>query len=116
MTTKIRSAFMIVDKRWLPEVQYMTNSRGVRRYLRDDESGSALAQSLEAFLDQLLGLGIDCTGRFIEQNYLRLFEDGSGNSHPLLFASREFARREISRDSPGWKERAYTPRSPTLEL
>lgn len=43
-----------------------------RDTVRNNEGSSAIAQGLEAFLDELFRLGINSTGSFIQKNDLRL--------------------------------------------
>jgi len=64
-----------------------TCQESVQDGIRNNEGGPAVAQSLEAFLNQLLGLCIDSAGSFIQKNDFRLFQDSTGNGNTLLLTT-----------------------------
>ena len=48
-------------------------------------------QVVHRLLDQHFGAGIDRTGRFVEDQHLRVGEDGAGNRQQLLLPLRDIA-------------------------
>jgi hypothetical protein len=64
---------MIVESRCLLKSQPAVDVKlSPRDTVRNNEGSSAIAQGLEAFLDELFRLGINSTGSFIQKNDLRL--------------------------------------------
>src|SRR5450830_1160928 len=57
--------------------------------MRDHQGGSVLGYFLELRLDRLLGLGIERRRGFIKDQNGRVFQQGAGNRHALLFATRQ---------------------------
>src|SRR5580704_8170030 len=60
-----------------------------REPVRDHNRGAAAAHLLQRALDLLLGAGVERAGRLVEQQDVRVLEDGAGDRHPLLLAARE---------------------------
>ena len=56
----------------------------------DDQRGAALRDLAQRPLDFPLGMGVERTGRLIEQQDRRPLQDGAGNRHALLLAARQF--------------------------
>jgi hypothetical protein len=62
---------MIVESRCLSESQLAVDVKlSSRDNVRNNEGSPAIAQGLEAFLDELFRLGINSTGSFIQKNDL----------------------------------------------
>ena len=59
--------------------------------VRDGEHGAAFGQSLERFLDVLLGLGIERAGGLVEEQDGGVFEQRAGDAEPLLLPAGEHA-------------------------
>jgi len=55
--------------------------------VRDRDHGPSGDQSIERFLNLMLGFGIDAAGRFVENQDSRAMQDGAGNRNPLPFAA-----------------------------
>ena len=55
----------------------------------DGEGGAPLHQREQAGLDQLLGLGVDRRGGFVQDQYARVVEDGAGDGDALALAAGE---------------------------
>ena len=64
--------------------------------LRDDERGPVLAQRSEAFLYQMLSIGIDRAGSLIQEDDFGPLQYCTSNSDTLLLASRQFASRILA--------------------
>ena len=58
--------------------------------MRDHEDGAVFHESVEGGLDEVLGLGIDAGGGFVEEEDGRVLEEGAGDGEALFFAAREF--------------------------
>src|SRR5882757_196137 len=58
-----------------------------RQAMGDHYRGAAAAHLFERALDFLLGAGVERAGRLVEQQDLRVLEDGTGDRHPLLRAA-----------------------------
>ena len=60
--------------------------------MRDHDDGSAISvQFFEQAEDAITGLAIECTGRLVGKDEIRLIDNGSGYGDPLLLASRQLA-------------------------
>src|SRR4051812_6091106 len=54
----------------------------------DHDGGAAAAHLFQRALDLLLGAGVERAGRLVEQQDVRILENGAGDRHPLFFAAR----------------------------
>ena len=52
----------------------------------DDHCGSALSQGVQYLIDPRFGIGVDVAGRFVEDEYCRVTQDGAGDADPLPLA------------------------------
>ena len=59
--------------------------------VRDGDGGSALGGSIESSLDDLLGLGVEGRGGFVEEEDLGVAKEGAGDGDALLLAAGEHA-------------------------
>src|ERR1700748_954017 len=57
--------------------------------VRNHQGGAAAAHLFQRALDLLLGAGVERAGCLVEQEDVRVLEDGAGNRHPLLLATRQ---------------------------
>ena len=57
----------------------------------DDHGGPISHDPVERFLDDVLGLGVQRAGRFVEEENSRVLEDRPGNGDPLLLAAGELS-------------------------
>lgn len=57
--------------------------------VRDAEGRFTLHNSVKAQLDNLLVFCVERAGRFVQQEDLRIFDDGPGNGHSLLLAAAD---------------------------
>src|SRR5258708_5153414 len=55
----------------------------------DDDRRPTLHQSFERLLNEPFALRIESAGRFVEDQYGRVLEDGPGNGHALPLAARQ---------------------------
>ena len=70
-----------------------------RQAMGDHQGGAAAAHLFQRALDLLLGAGVERAGRLVEQQDLRVLQDGARDRHPLLLAARQlqaaFADRRL---------------------
>ena len=59
----------------------------------DDEHRADVLHLLQRILDEDLGLGVDIGGGFVQNQDLRLMENGPGEGKKLSLASREILAR-----------------------
>jgi hypothetical protein len=76
---------------------YSTCQESIRDDVRNNEGGPAIAQSLETFLNQLLGLGVDSAGSFIQKNDFRLLQDSTGNGNTLLLTTGQLTSNMLAK-------------------
>src|SRR5437868_6155968 len=60
-----------------------------RQPMGDHHGGAAAAHLFQRALDLLLGPGVERAGRLVEQQDVRVLEDGARDRHPLLLAAGE---------------------------
>ena len=60
-----------------------------RQAMGDHHGGAAAAHLFQRALDLLLGAGVERAGRLVEQQDVRVLQDGAGDRHPLLLAARQ---------------------------
>src|SRR5213594_3139241 len=58
--------------------------------MRDDEAGAVGHQSLQGFLDQPLGGGIDAGGCFVEQENRGILQQSARDAHALFLTDTQF--------------------------
>src|SRR5688572_18449049 len=59
--------------------------------MSDDERCAFVHQALDGLLDQVLALGVDLAGGFVEDEDRRLLEDRAGDVQPLPLSAGEAA-------------------------
>ena len=59
--------------------------------MRDGDGGPGRGKSVESFLDNLLGLGVESRCSLIENEYRRILQNGAGNADPLSLTSGKLA-------------------------
>src|SRR5262249_52350821 len=69
--------------------QYLIGAANGGKAMRDDEGRASLHEIRKALLNQLLRLGVQAGGGFIEDQYARLRKDGPRNGNPLSLSAGE---------------------------
>ena len=59
--------------------------------MSDNQRGAVLHQVVESILYQTFRFGVECRCGFVENQYLRVLEDGTGNADALALTARQFA-------------------------
>ena len=60
-----------------------------RQSMGNDKSGTSSTKYFQTGLDRGLGITVDTAGRFVQEQNLGVFEDGSRDGHALELATRE---------------------------
>lgn len=55
----------------------------------DDQHRAASAGTVQGLLHNLLGLSVQCAGRFIQNQHRGLLDEGTGDGQALLLATRQ---------------------------
>ena len=53
----------------------------------NDQHGAATSERLQSFLNVLLGLGVESSSRFVQENDPRIFDNCASNGDTLFLAS-----------------------------
>jgi hypothetical protein len=60
-----------------------------RHAMRDDDRGAPFHRSIESLLHDLLALLVESGGRLVENQDLRVLDEGASDRHSLLLTARE---------------------------
>ena len=67
--------------------------------MRNRDCGATLCSRIQGCLHDLLALGIQCRGRFVKKEDLRIAQKGTGDGNTLFLATGEQSRFAADRGS-----------------